>query len=110
MVRKFVNIMQIILRNRVLQSALSVALLMTSTLWGIGSFEYCATSGLKNNWSATPLVWMLAVLVTPAICFALAVILVDMRRRSPFSSLGWCALGVASHPGHPRHVVGGMVG
>ena len=80
------------IRNQVPQSALSVALLIGSALWFVGSLEYCTTSALRNDWSATPLVWMLIVMVTPAICFAIGMILVDSRKRTPFSRLDWCAL------------------
>ena len=35
---------------------------------------------------------MLIVMVTPAICFALGMILVDTRKRARFPRLDWCAL------------------
>ncbi len=98
MVRTFVNTMHNLICKRIPQSAVSFALLFTSALWCVGAFEYYATSGLRNNWSATPLLWMLIVMVTPAICFAAALILVDTHKRSRLSRLGWCALGAASFP------------
>jgi succinate dehydrogenase/fumarate reductase cytochrome b subunit len=85
-------------RNRVSQSALSVALLIGSALWSVGSVEYYATSAFKKDWSATPLFWILVVLVTPAICFGIGIILVDARKRSRFSRLDWCAIVVALFP------------
>jgi hypothetical protein len=38
------------------------------------------------------LVWMLIVMVVPAICFAIGMILLDARKRARFSRLDWCAL------------------
>ena len=82
------------------RSALPIALLVTSTLWLVGTYQYYATTGFKPNWSATPLFWMLTVMVSPAICFAIGLILVDARKRSELSPLGWCALAAATLPGH----------
>ena len=61
--------------NQVSNEALSVALIFCSGLWLAAACEYYATSGLKTDWSATPLLWMLAVAITPAICFAGCMIL-----------------------------------
>lgn len=87
-----------VVSHRVSKSALSVALLAGSALWCVGSLEYYATSALKNDWSATPLVWMLIIMVTPAVCFAIGMILVDTRKHSRFSRLDWCALFAALFP------------
>ena len=78
-----------------LQTMLS---LVTSTLWLVGTYQYYATTGFKPNWSATPLFWMLTVMVSPAICFAIGLILVDARKCSELSPLGWCALAAATLP------------
>jgi len=41
---------------------------------------------------------MLIVMVTPAVCFAIGMILVDTRKHSRFSRLDWCALLAALFP------------
>ncbi len=64
-------------------SALSITLLGFSALWLAAACEYFATTGLKVDWSATPLPWMLAVVLTPALCFACGLILADQHRRRP---------------------------
>jgi hypothetical protein len=53
---------------------------MGSALWGVGFWQYCATSALQSDWSGTPLFWMLIIMVTPAICFATGLILFDARK------------------------------
>lgn len=63
--------------------ALAIALLGFSGLWLVAACEYFATTGLKVDWSATPLPWMLAVVLTPALCFACGLILADQHRRRP---------------------------
>jgi hypothetical protein len=90
--------MRRVIRSRVPRSAVSMALLMGSALWGIGFWEYYATSALQSDWSGTPLLWMLIIMVTPAICFATGLILFDARKYSRLSRLEWCALLVASCP------------
>jgi hypothetical protein len=73
--------------------ALSIALLGFSGLWLVAACEYFATSGLKGDWSATPLPWMLAVVLTPALCFACGLILAEQhRRRSPGLVERWALL------------------
>jgi hypothetical protein len=64
----------------------------------VGAWVYYATSGFKNDWSATPLFWMLIVTVTPAICFGMGIILVAGSKRSEFSRLEWCALVAGLFP------------
>jgi hypothetical protein len=87
-----------IFRNRVSRPALSVALIVCSGLWLAAACEYYATSGLKVDWSATPLFWMLAVVMTPAICFAGCMILIDQRRQHPFAPIEWWALAASFVP------------
>ena len=84
--------------HRVSTSALSIALLVCSGLWMLAASEYHATSGFKADWSATPLFWMLAVVLTPAICFAGGTILLDQRRQRPFGLIEWWALLAAFLP------------
>ncbi|HLX68318.1 MAG TPA: hypothetical protein VKV04_01710 [Verrucomicrobiae bacterium] len=87
-------------RNEVSRAALSVALIVCSGLWLAAACEYYATSGLKLDWSATPLFWMLAVVITPAICFAGCMILVDQlkRKRQEFTFIECWALVAAFLP------------
>jgi cytochrome bd-type quinol oxidase subunit 2 len=87
-----------ILRNQVSRAALSVALIVCSGLWLVAACEYYAVSGFKVDWSATPLFWMLTVVVTPAICFAGCMILVDQRKERPFGLMEWWALVAAFLP------------
>ena len=72
-----------IIRNRISTSAISIALIAFSGLWLVSASEYYATSGLRVDWSATPLSWMFAVVLTPAICFSGCMILVDQRKQKP---------------------------
>jgi hypothetical protein len=90
--------MHSVVRNRVSPSVLSIALLIGSAVWFVSACAYYATSAFKDEWSATPLFWMLIVIVTPAICFAIGMILVDTRQHSRLSRLDWCALVAALFP------------
>ena len=85
-------------RHRVSTSALSIALLGCSGLWVIAACEYHATSGFKADWSATPLFWMLTVVLMPAICFAGSMILFDQRRQRSLGMIQWWALLAALLP------------
>ena len=87
-----------LIRNQVSPSALAIALIICSGLWLAAACEYFATSGLKVDWSATPLSWMLAVVITPAICFSGCLILWDKHRRQPFSLVECWALAAAFLP------------
>jgi hypothetical protein len=89
---------QSLVGRRVSSSAVSIALLICSAVWWVGACTYFATSASKNDWSATPLSWMLIVMVTPAMCFAHGMILADARKHSRFSRLEWCALATAFLP------------
>lgn len=61
---------------------LAPALIACSVLWHISACIYFATTGLGLDWSGRPLFWMLALVVTPAICFAGAILMVSSRDRS----------------------------
>ena len=87
-----------ILRNSVSRSVFSVALITCSALWFAGACEYYATSGFRVDWSATPLFWMVAVVITPPICFSGCMILVDLRKRLQLSPIEWWALATAFLP------------
>jgi len=87
-----------IFRNQVSGAALSVALIVCSGLWHVAACDYFATSGFKVDWSATPLFWMLTVVITPAICFAGCTILVDWRKQRQLARIEWWALAAAFVP------------
>jgi thiosulfate reductase cytochrome b subunit len=84
--------------HQVSTEAVSIALLVVSAVWLVSVAVYYATSGFRVNWSATPLFWMLLVMVTPSICFSAGLILKDARKRSPFSRLTWCAVAAGVLP------------
>jgi cytochrome bd-type quinol oxidase subunit 2 len=85
-------------RHRVSTSAISIALLICSGLWLVAACEYNASSGFKADWSATPLPWMLTVVMTPAICFAGSMVLVDQRKQRPLRLIELWALMAAFLP------------
>jgi hypothetical protein len=87
-----------VLGHRVSPPALSLALLMGSGVWFAGAWACYATTAFQNDWSATPLFWMLMLMVTPAICFAIGMMVLDTRKHSRLSRLGWCALVAAFFP------------
>lgn len=89
---------QNILRNQVSRAAVSVALIVCSGMWLAAACEYFATSGFKVDWSATPLFWMLTVVVTPTICFAGCMILAEQRKLRRFTLVEWWALTAALLP------------
>lgn len=69
------------IRNGGFATGVPVALVVCSSLWLASACEYYATSGLRLDWSATPLPWTLATVITPAICFSGCIILLDWRKR-----------------------------
>ncbi len=87
-----------IVHNQVSRRALSVVLIVCSGLWLAAVCEYYATSGLKLDWSATPLLWMLTVVVTPAVCFAGCMILANIRNHQRFTLIEWWALAAVFLP------------
>jgi hypothetical protein len=87
-----------LVRNRISLSAVSIALLICSAVWFASACAYYATSAFKNDWSATPLPWILIMMVTPAVSFGTGMILVDARKHSQFSLLEWCALAAGFFP------------
>ena len=78
--------------------ALSVALLICSLVWLVGVSVCYATSASKDDWSATPLFWMLVLMVTPSICFSIGVVLLNTRQQSWLSWFERCALAAAFFP------------
>lgn len=85
-------------RDPISTTALSIALILCSGIWQVAACIYYATSGFRSDWSATPLFWMLAVIVTPAVCFAGGMILCEARKRSRFTLIQWWALAAIFLP------------
>ena len=79
-------------RKRISPTALSIALIICSGIWQVSACIYYSTSGLRSDWSATPLLWMLAVIVTPAICCAGGLIMFEARKQSRFTVIEWWAM------------------
>jgi hypothetical protein len=72
-----------------------MAVIACSVLWHISACIYFATSGLRHDWSATPLLWLLTMLVTPAICFAGGMILVNGRKSFRFTLIeSWALVAI----------------
>ncbi|MGH7971471.1 MAG: hypothetical protein ACREIC_22360 [Limisphaerales bacterium] len=75
---------------------------MTRTADGVRSAKSKVVheDGAKQDpqWSGTPLLWILIVMVTPAICFAGGMIVVDARRHSEFMLIDWWALAAIFLP------------
>lgn len=55
--------------------------ILCSLVWLVAACDYYATSGLGLDWSATPKLWVMAVVICPAVCFTGCMILFDARRR-----------------------------
>lgn len=53
-----------VIRNEATVTGVSFSLVLFSSLWLASACEYYATSGLRLNWSTTPLLWILAAVVT----------------------------------------------
>ncbi|HWI58405.1 MAG TPA: hypothetical protein VNZ22_14365 [Bacillota bacterium] len=92
------NTTQNLVRTRIAPSAVAIALLVCSAVWLVSAYVYFATSAFRSHWSATPLVWMLILLVAPAMCCAMGIILVKAPRPARASRFYWYALGAASLP------------
>jgi hypothetical protein len=92
------NTLNDIPRKRIPTTALSIALIICSGIWQVSACIYYSTSGFRNDWSATPLLWMLAVIVTPAVCFAGGMIMFEARKHSRFTVIEWWALAAIFLP------------
>ena len=79
-------------------SVVSAASLISSAAWFVSACVYLETSALRSDWSGTPLAWVLTVLLTPPVCFACGMILVDARQRQRYSLMEWWALVAAFLP------------
>jgi len=82
-------------RNCISPIVFSGALLICSVAWCAGVFAWYLT-GLhsKDGWSGTPLIWMLILCLSPAICCVSGYALVRIRKQSggQFTGLDCCAL------------------
>jgi hypothetical protein len=87
-----------LIRNELTSSALAIVLLLCSVAWLVSAGAYYATNGFKNDWSATCLLWMLTVMVTPAISFAIGIMIWGTRQHSRLSWLEVTALAAAALP------------
>jgi hypothetical protein len=85
-------------RKRISTTAVSIAMIICSGIWQVSACVYYSTSGFGSDWSATPLLWMLAVMVTPAVCFAGGMILFEARKQSRFTVIEWWALAAILLP------------
>lgn len=85
-------------QKRISPKAVSIAMILCSGIWQVSACVYYSTSGFRSDWSATPLLWMLAVIVTPAVCFSGGMILFDARKHSRFTTLEWWALAAIFLP------------
>ena len=84
--------------SRISPSALSVALVVCSFVWLFGVWRCHATAGSQKDWRGAPILWLLILMLTPAICFALAVVLANARQPARFSRWDTCALLAALFP------------
>ena len=87
-----------VMRSRVSSPPLSISLLICSTIWLVGAFEWYWKIASKHDWTAVPLFWMLIIMVTPAVCFSFSTVLVNTRKSSRISRLDRCALVAAVFP------------
>ena len=87
-----------IYKYRISTPALATALLICSGVWFASACEFFSASTFRGDWLPTPLFWMLMLMLTPAVCFSIGIIITDTRKRSPFSPLVWCAFLAASLP------------
>ncbi len=85
-------------RSELSLPALSLALLMCSAAWFLAAFVYCSTTGFIPDWSSTPLVWMLLLMIAPPVCFSLVLLLVNTYRQAPVPRFCRCALLAAALP------------
>ena len=87
--------MNTIQRNQVSPVALSVALLICAAVWFAGAWFASLSIGELES---APISSLLIVLIMPAVCFALEVVLLDTNRYSRFSLFTKVAMGTAVLP------------
>lgn len=83
--------------GHVVPYALSIALVASSALWLVSAGVFYANN-LAADWSRAPLLWMLMLMITPPICFAVGIDLVNTRKQSRLSRFDWCALAAGVLP------------
>ena len=84
--------------TQVPQWTLSVALLIGSVIWLAAACVCSAPGAFKDHWAATPLFWMLILMVTPSVCFSIAVVLANTRQHRSLPWFDRCALAAAFLP------------
>lgn len=87
--------MNTIQRNQVSPVVLSIALLICAAVWFAGAWFASLSIGELGK---APISSLLIVLVMPAICFALGVVLLDTNSYSRFSWVTKFAMGIAVLP------------
>ena len=68
-------------RAQVSSSTSAGITILCSVLWLVAVCNYYATSGLITDWSGTPMLWVMLVVICPAVCFSGCMILLDGRIR-----------------------------
>ena len=92
------NTMHSVFAQRIPRWVLSSALLVCSGWWLASAGVYYAASGFKNDGAVTPPFWLLLLLVTPAVCFALALTMMEAGKIPRLSRLDAFALAGALFP------------
>jgi len=92
------NVLQSAPGKPVSSLVLSMALILGSIVWLCCAGVGYVTGTIQNDWSAIPLLLMLTLMVTPAVCFSIVLVLLDRRRRLGFSRLDRWALAAACVP------------
>lgn len=87
--------MNTIQRNQISPMVLSIALLICAVVWFAGAFLATLSIGELET---APISSLLIVLVMPAVCFALGVVLLDTKSYSRFSLFAKLAIGTAVLP------------
>lgn len=87
--------MNTIQRNQVSPVVLSIALLVCAAVWFAGAWFASLSVGKLET---APISSLLIVLVMPALCFALGVVLLDTKSYSRFSLFTKFAMGTAILP------------
>ncbi len=84
-------------RHQVSPQAISIALLIFSAVWFAGAGAWFVQSDSKDGWSATPLLWMLILMITPVPCLIGVIALIRARQGTRLTGLDRSAL-VAAFP------------
>jgi hypothetical protein len=83
---------------RISPAAFSAVLLVGSVVWLVGAWGWYSAGGLPPDARGTSTASPLILLLTPSICFAFGVALVNARQRGRLSAFDRCALGAACLP------------